>query len=450
MRKRVPTIDAKRLAEIGASPQSILDTEGKALVPGLFGQRRTRRLVWLIRYRAGSKQREFTLGHQSGQPDGTFGHFEGAIALHTINGRELDLPAELVRHQGASEPIHTSNIGLVAGKVRAFIDAGNDPVAVKRGLQAEAERVATEYDFMTLAKEFLAHGRTRKGKPIRPATTRGYTLALLGTPSQRAYAADLHGRDVRTIRRSEIQAILDKIAQDHPATAVQTKAAISRFFSWAVVRRDEIMGNPAAATEDIALEKRSRVLTDAELRKLWAATEKPTPYHAIIRLLLLTGARRMEVGGIRDSVLEDGVWTIPAARTKSGKELVLPLSRQAQAILEGWTRVDGRDRIFSFGTNGFDHWGASKAALDQVLKFAKPWRHHDLRRTVQTRMAGLGVDQGVVNRVLNHAIGAITETYDRHDYLVEKAAALQKWADELDRIIGNPPPENVVPIRTAS
>ena len=64
-----------------------------------------------------------------------------------------------------------------------------------------------------------------------------------------------------------------------------------------------------------------------------------------------------------------------------------------------------------------------------------PWTLHDLRRTVETRMAGLGVPKEIVNRVLNHAAGPITESYDLHSYLPEKAAVLQRWADELERIV---------------
>ena len=70
---------------------------------------------------------------------------------------------------------------------------------------------------------------------------------------------------------------------------------------------------------------------------------------------------------------------------------------------------------------------------------------HDVRRTVETRMARLRVPKEIVNRVLNHAIGPITEAYDQHDYLAEKNEALQAWADTLERIVDQE--TNVVPIR---
>jgi hypothetical protein len=54
-------------------------------------------------------------------------------------------------------------------------------------------------------------------------------------------------------------------------------------------------------------------------------------------------------------------------------------------------------------------------------------------------MAGLGIPKDHVNRVLNHAVGPITEAYDRHSYMPEKAAALQRWADELERVMKRTP-----------
>ena len=61
-------------------------------------------------------------------------------------------------------------------------------------------------------------------------------------------------------------------------------------------------------------------------------------------------------------------------------------------------------------------------------------------------MAGLGIAKEIVNKILNHADGPVTEAYDRHDYLPQKRAALQKWADALDQITGTAP-GNVVPLR---
>ena len=148
------------------------------------------------------------------------------------------------------------------------------------------------------------------------------------------------------------------------------------------------------------------------------------------------------------SELDGSTWTVPGARVKNGRPLVLPLPRQAVAALEARPRVVGRDLVFGRGPRGFQAWSQSKRRLDKRLGFARDWDLHDIRRAVETRMAGLGVPKEHVNRLLNHAAGPVTKHYDLHSYLPEKAAALQRWADELDRVIGMAP--NVQPIRSAS
>jgi integrase len=126
---------------------------------------------------------------------------------------------------------------------------------------------------------------------------------------------------------------------------------------------------------------------------------------------------------------------VPGGRTKNHRPLVLPLPRQAALALEGWHRFVGRDLVFGRGPTGFQAWSQSKVRLDARLGFNQSWDLHDARRTVETRMAGLGIPKEHVNKTLNHAAGPITATYDQWSYLPEKSAALQRWADQLDGII---------------
>jgi integrase len=233
---------------------------------------------------------------------------------------------------------------------------------------------------------------------------------------------------------------------------MRCRAALSRLYSWAIAHGHAEV-NPVTGTEGFETPKRSRVLTDTELQVIWAATAEPADFNLIVRLALWTGTRRSEPGGMTDSELDGSKWTVPGARTKNGRALVLPLPRQAVDALAAWPRVEDRDLLFGGGRKGFQGWSDAKVQLDeQILKHMRklgqeqgqdpekvklvPWTLHDLRRTVETRMAGLGVPKEIVNRVLNHAAGPITEAYDLHSYLPEKKAALQRWADELAGIVG--------------
>ena len=259
---------------------------------------------------------------------------------------------------------------------------------------------------------------------------REYRRSLLG------HAKRLHALPVTDIRRADVASLIRKVAIQHgEMSAMRTRAALSRFWSW-LIANDKVEFNVVSGTEGFSTPKRSRVLDDDELRALWAATDVPDDFHLIVRLCLWTGCRRSEAGGMRWSELKHGVWTVPAERSKNHRSLVLPLPRQARAELDAWPRVVGRDPLFGRSATGFQGWSVRKQRLDVRLGFSASWGLHDLRRTTQTRMAALGIREEIVSRLLNHAQGPIAEAYNQHRYLSEKAHALQLWADTLERLTG--------------
>jgi integrase len=297
--------------------------------------------------------------------------------------------------------------------------------------------------FAALAEQFLAHGRTKRGRELRPATKKEYRRALL------TYAARLHVKPVGEVRRADAADLIRDTATKRGATtAMRTRAAGSRFYSW-LIANGKVEHNPFTGTEGYDVPKRDRVLSDGELAAIWTETEGRHDFNMVVRLMLWTGTRRSEPGSMGWPELIDGVWLIPGARTKNHRPLALPLPRQALAALEGWQRFVGRDLVFGRGPTGFQAWSQSKARLDARLGFNQSWDLHDVRRTVETRMAGLGIPKEHVNKVLNHAAGPVTAAYDQWSYLPEKRAALQAWADELERIIGRAAAK-VVTLRSAA
>jgi integrase len=300
------------------------------------------------------------------------------------------------------------------------VDLGIDP----RGAPAPEDPEL----FKQLAEQFLAHGRTKRGRPLRPSTIKEYRHTLI------TYAAGLHNKAITDIRRRDVADLLEKVARERGTTAaMHAKAALSRFFGW-LLARDRINASPAAGVEGYTVPKRNRVLSDAELKAIWAATEGRHDFYLILRILLMTGCRRAEAGGMRWSEMQDGLWLVPGQRTKNHRPLVLPLPTHLVTALAGWRRIVGRDLVFGQGPHGFQGWSQRKRRIDVRLGFTRGWAVHDLRRTVETRMAELGVPKEHVNKVLNHAAGPVTEAYDQWSYLPEKAAALQLWADRLGEI----------------
>jgi integrase len=177
------------------------------------------------------------------------------------------------------------------------------------------------------------------------------------------------------------------------------------------------------------------VLTPDELRQLWRSLGDGV-FADIVRLLLLTGQRRKEIGHLTwgEIDLKRGMIVLAPARTKNGRQHELPLSAQALAILARQQRRNSSE--FVFGERGFNVFGRAKQELDQCLPIAD-WRLHDLRRTCATGMAELGVQPHIIEAVLNHVSGhkaGVAGIYNRASYTEAMREALQRWADYLDQI----------------
>jgi integrase len=171
-------------------------------------------------------------------------------------------------------------------------------------------------------------------------------------------------------------------------------------------------------------------------------------YGAIVRLLVLTGQRREEIGGLRWSEMDlvRRVISLPGERTKNGRPHEIPVTAAVIAVIEAQPRRGARDLIFGDGSGSFQGWSRAKAALDKrIAKSAgnalAPWRLHDVRRTVATSMADLGVQPHVVEAVLNHVSGhkaGVAGVYNRSLYAAEKRAALELWAIHVLSLVGEP------------
>ena len=181
------------------------------------------------------------------------------------------------------------------------------------------------------------------------------------------------------------------------------------------------------------------MLTQDELRKLLPALTGQ--FGDVVRLLLLTGQRRNEIGKLKRSGTDAkrGMIVPSPARTKNKRQHELPLSTQALAILARQPRRNSSAFVFgSTQSQGWSNWSRAKAELDQRASIAD-WRLHDLRRTCATEMAELGVQPHIIEAVLNHVSGnkaGVAGIYNRAKCADEMCSALQKCADHLDKITG--------------
>jgi integrase len=257
------------------------------------------------------------------------------------------------------------------------------------------------------------------------------------------YLAEWHERQISEITRGEIKELLRVKARTAPIMANRIKALVSKIFTWAL-KEEIIEASPALSLDPPGgSEKdreRTRTLSADEIRLVWNSFDKlGYPWGPLFKMLIITGQRCGEVGGMKWSEITDDGWHVPNERAKSGRGHLIPLSSLAREILDEVPEIGElvfRTRLGS--------WSWAKERVDAKIPH---WRLHDLRRTFATQLRSLGVDRVVVSKLLNHAEAGVTKIYDRYAADPEKAAAMDRWANRLREIISGTPVDNVVQMR---
>jgi integrase len=182
----------------------------------------------------------------------------------------------------------------------------------------------------------------------------------------------------------------------------------------------ELVGGPE--------QSRERVLTDDEIRALWVAESQHVP---LLQFLLLTGQRIGEAQRATWANVRADRWHIPAEHAKNDRAHWCALSRQALTLLAGVNR--GRELVFGTATDtGVQAWVRRWCEREKISPAFTP---HDLRRTCATRLNSLGIMPHVVEKILNHTMQGVMAVYNRAEYESERVEAMQRWADELDRLV---------------
>jgi integrase len=368
--------------------------------------------AWVFQYRIGSKQRRLNLGAAS------------ALTPHEARKRAALLHAE--------------------------VKLGRDPAGAKSTAKARASETLG-----SILPLFLSRQKER----LRP---RAYVEVErhLGVHAKR-----LHHLPLADITRREVAGVLTAVAaQLSGASANRVRTSLSAFFSWSL-REGLLDTNPAAWTERREEVARTRLLTSDELLDIWTAL-RDDAYGDIVRLLVLCGARREEIGGLRWSEvdLDQGLIVLPPERTKNHRQFEIILSPPALAILKSRLRLtwpDGSpcDLVFGRGARGFSDWVGSKADLDgrimatrktKALEEMPAWTLHDFRRLVSTALHDqLGVAPHVVEAILGH-VGHQAGTPGRYNlalYREEKRRALERWGEHVMALVSGKEPGTIVKLR---
>src|SRR5262249_37541594 len=250
---------------------------------------------WIYQYRIGTKQRRMGLGSVSAVP----------LALAREN----------------------------AGNLEARVRLGGDPAMDRETAKKQAAET-----FGALVDKYLQD---------RKPALRQRSFAEVER-HLRKNARPLHRLPITAVSQRNIATLLSDIAKDSGnVTSNRTRASLTAFLGWVIregIRLPE--GNVASYTTKREEKSRERVLKDAELKAIWLACQDDD-YGKVVKILMLTGQRASEIGGVRSNEIEDGEIALPGERTKNHRTHTIPLSEPVKAILAGRdekrTFVFGRD-----------------------------------------------------------------------------------------------------------
>ena len=430
------TVAAVAKLKPGRKRREVLDT-----TPGLYLVIQTSgHKSWACRFKKDGKRFKLTLG--TCDTSGKELEGEPAIGGHLTLAAARRLASEIHRQRAQ----------------------GRDPVAERKAVRLKAT-LSTSTGFASAMREYCEkHCRDFKGRCgwARTAKTLGLSFNK-GSPSliKNGLCHRWADRSVSEINEDDCFRVLEDARNDGiPGRGVKTNGqssarerdmsnALGGLFRWLRKRR-RIAVNPMEGLErPEASGERVRVLKSAELRRLWEACGDG-PYGRIVKVMMLTGAHTGEVAGMRRGqltpVTDPHTWSVPAELTKIKHAYTVPLTPMVKELI-------GDPLDFVFTTNGtapFSGFSKAKARLDKRLGFSEPWQLRDLRRTLVTGMAVLGIQPHIFEACVNHIGGhkkGIARIYNKAEYEMPKRRAMERWAAHLDAVVSGREEQTVVEMR---
>ena len=322
-----------------------------------------------------------------------------------------------------------------------MLSQGVDPIEHKRA-KVESAANAAEGTVQAVCTRYmeLQGNKLRSHKP-RESTLKRHIYPRLGS------------KQVTELRRTDVVAALDHVERtDGPRAADMALAILRAILHWHERRTDTFKSPLIAGMSRVRTSERvrTRMLTDDDIRKVWVACGDPRigVFGQCMRFAILTGARKSEASGLRrneiEVVRENGdqycIWKLPASRSKNKQEVIRPLSKAAQAILDEMPIIGSGDAATAwvFTLNGHTPITTNdmrkKRVLDE-LSGVTDWRIHDLRRVHRSLLSRMRVPFEVAERLLGHSQPTLAKTYDQHSHIPAMQEAVDRLATEVERIV---------------
>jgi integrase len=325
---------------------------------------------------------------------------------------------------------------------------GRDPSLAKReAKQARREEEATTFQSVALKYFKIKAGMRGEGDEIT-FDDKMRTAHRRLADTQRLIFPVLGNRPIAEIKRSQIVDLLDTIQTENGSVmADRTLGTIRAIMNWHASRADDfrspiVRGMSRTSNTENA---RQRILNNQEIQAIWhTSSGMKGSFPALVRFLLLTGARRSEAAGMPWDELHGTDWLLPASRNKTNLDLVRPLSPAALAVIESQPH-DGNYVFAGPRGNAIVSFSQFKRDLDQASG-TSGWTLHDLRRTARSLLSRAGISADHAERYLGHVIGGVRGVYDRHEFYNEKKHAYDALAALIERIVDPPEGDKVVPL----
>jgi integrase len=311
---------------------------------------------------------------------------------------------------------------FVVNRHNSLITIGRYPIISLSDARVEAKRLLYEFTlgrsrpqsvtFQQAIELFLAD----KAQAKRPSTVYSYKLKLERLKIRGMLADFSHAEAAHKLNRITA-----------PSEKSHVLVAGKVFFNWCIKRR-YLTENPLAGITKPAAERRTRVLSDAELKSIWNACPELGTFGKIVRLCILTGQRRGELAALRAEFFDGNICNLPGTLTKNHRIHPFPVGDLCREHLPN---LPPSGPLFKF-----NNWGQAKAQLDK-LSGVTGWTLHDLRRTFRTNLGRLGVAPHVAERLVNH-VSAQSEmelTYNPYAYMPEMRDAIDRWETILAKVI---------------
>lgn len=324
---------------------------------------------------------------------------------------------------------------VIRGRERERTNIGQYPAVSLADARKEAKKLLTEapakHSKMTFAAAYEEFKEAIKAK--KPRTQRDYKRVI-----DKYLSPKLGKKKLSELEYEDFTAITDKLA---PSEKSHTLAVARTFLRWCVKPpRRYIPHSPLEGVLIVPGKARKRILKPTELKKVWdAATVVGYPYGTIVHLLILTGQRKSEIANLRRTWVDQKhrTITLPEWVCKNSREHTFPYGDMVAAELETIPRLNSTDLLFpsiASDERPISGWSKYKKRLGDGVP---AWRLHDLRRTFGTTLAEMEVEPHIVERLLNHSMGAIGNQADSIVSAVAEVYILAKYMPKMRVAIEN-------------